>query len=489
LWHIARRLSGQSLAYALASAVGPLTGVLLLPVYTRYLTPEDFGLIALFELLSLVFATVFSLGLTAMIPFYYVDHPAGAARRRGIGTVVVAVTLLNLILAGVVVAAGATPIGILLPSVPFWPYVPILALTALFEPYWVIAGSIYQIQEQASRFSVWSTARLLMAISLKLWFVVVLGEGVYGFLISSLIAAIVTAAAVVPLLAREMQLAMDPVVLRRALIVGGPTVPNNLFSYGFRVLDRVILERFVGHGEIGLYYLALRLADLMRLASDVFVNAWRPVFFKEAAHVDFVTDIVPAVIRLASVLIIGAGLGLSLFSREILAVLATPAYADAARFVPFLAGAMVVKGLYSFPYLAVWYRKKTFWVPLLTAVTMAFSVAANLLLAPGEGALGAAGVQLMSYLVLFAGMWALARREFRLPYPWKTIAAAAMAAAVASGVGVMLPATAAGVAGKVGLLAVYGVVVGASGGIRANELKMLVEAPPPPSSSVVIETP
>jgi O-antigen/teichoic acid export membrane protein len=290
---------------------------------------------------------------------------------------------------------------------------------------------------------------------------------------SSLVAAIVMAVAVAPLLWREMEPAWDAAEVRRAFAVGGPTVPNNLFSYGFRVLDRVILERFVGLGEIGLYYLALRLADLMRLASDVFINAWRPVFFKEAVHHDFVDVTVPAVIRLGAIVMIGAGLAVALFARELLALLSAPAYAGAAKFVPLLAAAMVVKGVYSFPYLAVWYRKKTVWVPMLTAVTMVFSIAANLVLTPRFGAWGAALVQLASYVLLFVMMWRLAQRFLPLGYPWREMGLAALAAVVAAALGspLQLSPSAAGI--KAGLLAGYAAIMFVTGGVKIADLRVL----------------
>lgn len=474
LRQVSRRVAGQSTAYALASAVGPITGVLLLPIYTRFLTPADFGLIALVEILSLVFTTVFSFGMTAMIPFYYVDYQAGSARRRGIGTVILTITMLNLVLMAAVVTMGRAPLALAMPEVPFWPLVPILAATALFDPYWFAAGSIYQIREQAARYSAWSTARLLLSIALKIWFVAVLRQGVYGYFVSSLIASLVTAVAVSPLLLRELEPAWDMGEVRRALALGGPTVPNNLFSYGFRVLDRLILERYVSTGEIGLYYIALRIADMMRLASDVFINAWRPVFFKEAAHRDFQSETTPAVMRLVSIGMIGAGLVVALFGREILFVLSTASFAGAARYVPLMVGAMVVKGIYSFPYLVVWYKKKTAWVPLLTAITMAFSVAANLAFTPRWGAFAAATVQLLSYLVVFSLMWLLARRLMPLRYAWREIGAAALAATVASAVGAPLPLAVSSVAVKVALLAGFGTVVVLSGGAGTRDLSLIL---------------
>jgi O-antigen/teichoic acid export membrane protein len=474
LRNVAARVGRQSVAYTLSSAVGPLTGVFLLPVYTRYLTPGDYGLIALLEVLSLVLTTVFSLGLTAMIPFYYVDLPAGRERRRGVGTVMMAVTALNLMLAALVILFGAAPIALALPSVPFWPYVPILALTALFEPYWIAVGAIYQIQERAFTFSAWSTARIVLAVGLKVLYVVVLAQGVYGFIVSSLLTAVITAVVTAPLLWREMEPSLDRDQLRRAFAVGGPTVPNNLFTYGFRVLDRVILDRFVDQGQIGLYYMALKLGDMVKLGADVFVNAWRPVFFKEAADLRFRSETVPSVIRLASVGIMGGCLAIALFAREIVAVLTTPAYAGAARFVPLVVGAMAVKGIYAFPYLAVWYKKRTAWVPLLTVATMAFSVTANVLLMPRWGALGAAVVLFASYLLLFGLMMVLAQRSFPLRYPWKALISAAAASSVAAAIGTAIPVGPSAIVLKLMLIGAYAAIAVLSGAVRIQELTRLL---------------
>jgi O-antigen/teichoic acid export membrane protein len=470
LRRVAGRVGRQSIAYTLAAAVGPITGILLLPVYTRYLTPSDYGLIALFEVLSLVLSAVFSLGMPAMIPFYYVDVPDAAARRRGVGSVVVAITILNVILALVLSLAGQPLVALLLPTVPFWPYVPILAATAIFDPYWTAIGAILQIQERAFTFSAWSITRLVVAIVMKVIFVVVLLQGVYGFLVSNLITSLVTAAIVAPMLWREMDIALDAAEIRRAFVLGGPTVPNNLFTYGFRVLDRVLMERFVDRGQIGLYFLALKLGDLIKLCADVFLNAWRPVFFKEAGEPWFRAVTAPTVIRLVSVGVIGVCVAIALFSREIITLLAAPAYVGAARFVPLIVGAMALKAIYSFPYLAVWYRKRTGWLPVLTVVTMGFSIAANLILIPRLGAMGAAVVFFASYVLLLVLMTVLAQRSFRMNYSWTPLCAAFFAGTAITLIGAPLEPGLMTFAMKVALLAIYAVVVVITGGIRLRDL-------------------
>lgn len=452
---IARRLGRQSVAYGLASMVGPGTGLLLLPLYTRYLSPADYGLIALLEIVALLLATVFSLGMTAMVPFYFVDEPDPACRRRRVGSLLIGVTAVNIVLTALVVAVGPQLVGLLLPSVPFTPFVPILALTALLEPYWIVTGAILQIQERAGRYSALSSARVVLSMALRVTAVVVFEGGVIGFILANLATAAVTMAAVLPLLRSEATLAFDLRDLTRALRVGGPTVPNNLLSYGFRAIDRVVMDRFVTREQIGIYYLALRLADVLRLAADVFISAWRPVFFKEAGDPRFAAVVVPDVIRLVSVVFVAVFLVVSLFAREAVVWLLAPGFEGAAAFVPVLLAAMAIKGLYAFPYLVIWYRKRTAYVPVLTLIALLVSVGANLLLTPHFGTWGIATALVLSWSVLFGLVLAVALRWYPLVYPWRPIAiAGGTAVAVVAATATLEPGSVA-VAVKLALVGVW----------------------------------
>ncbi|MBI4635730.1 MAG: oligosaccharide flippase family protein [Candidatus Rokubacteria bacterium] len=472
---ILTRLGRQSVAYSLASAVGPGAGLLLLPLYTRYLSPADYGLIALLEIVSFLLAAVFSLGMTAMVPFYYVDEPDVAIRRRCLGTLVGGVTVLNLALASFVAVAARPLVDVLLPTVPFHPFIPILALTALLDPYWIIAGAALQIQERALLYSVLSIGRILLSTALRITWVVVLAAGVLGFVTANLLTAALSALAVAPLLRRELTIAFEPRHLWRALEVGGPTVPNNLLSYGFRTLDRIVMDRFSTREQIGLYYMALRIAEVLRLVTDVFINSWRPIFFKEAGDDRFAAAVAPRVIRLVSLGFIAVFVALSLFAREAVAVLMAPQYTGAAVFVPVLLGAMVLKGLYSFPYLTIWYRKRTIYVPVLTGATLVFSVAANLTLASRWGAYGIAIAFLLSYAVLLLLVLAVARRLYVLHYPWREILTAGGLAAAAVGLGSGLEPGLATGAVKALLLGGFAASVVLAGGVSRRELEALAE--------------
>lgn len=468
---IPRRLARQSGAYAAVAIAGAALGVVLLPVYTRVLSPAEFGLIALLDVIALLLTTGFSLGATAMVPFYYADEADLGRRRRCLGTLLVGVTAINVVLAVLVVTTADVVVGALLPSVPIWPFVPMLAATALLEPYWIVAAAVLQIEERATAHSLLTFLRQVMANALRIVAVVVFGLGVLGFVAAGLATALVWLVPSAVLLRREATWAFMPRELWRALQVGGPTVPNNLLSYGFRAADRVVLERFATRDEIGLYYMALRIADVARLASDVFVSAWRPIFFKEAGRPGFAENVVPVAIRTSAVAFIALFVAGALFAPEIVGLLMAADYAGAALFLPPLLAAMALKGMYSTPYLMIWFRKKTSYLPLLSAVTLVFGLTATFVLVSGWGAWGAAIAYALSWSVLFAVTLVVGRRLYRAPYPWTEVATASVLAAVVVGISTFVEPGLGGTAAKLGLLAGFAGGIVATGCVRVGELR------------------
>jgi len=337
----------------------------------------------------------------------------------------------------------------------------------------VIAGASLQIQEKAGRFAAWSTARVLVSIAVRVVFVIVLVGGAAGFIAANLVTAAVFALAALWLLRTEVAPGFLPAVIREAFRLGGPTVPNNLLSYGFRLLDRIVLERFVSLEQVGLYYLALRLSDVIRLTGDILINAWRPVFFKEADDPTFRTEDVPRIIRIATVVLAVAFVGVSVFAREVVAVFAAPAYRQAYVFVPLLTAAMLLKGFQSFPYLTIWLRKRTNWVPMLSVLTLFTSLLANVILAPRWGAMGVAAALVVAYLVLTIMILMVARGLYAIPYPWRTLLLVGSLSIGAVGIAVPLPAGSVSTLAKLAIVAGYVVALVATGCVDVAELRAL----------------
>ena len=70
------RLMKHSFVYGIGDIVQRSLSIILLPIYTRYLTPTDYGIISLLAILNMIVGTITMCGLTNGISryFYYTDQ-------------------------------------------------------------------------------------------------------------------------------------------------------------------------------------------------------------------------------------------------------------------------------------------------------------------------------------------------------------------------------------------------------------------------------
>ena len=76
-----KRLGKHSVIYGLGGLVSRILAVLLLPLYTRYLSPSDYGKVETLIALTTVIGIVLRMGISSAFFRFYFDSPEPAARR------------------------------------------------------------------------------------------------------------------------------------------------------------------------------------------------------------------------------------------------------------------------------------------------------------------------------------------------------------------------------------------------------------------------
>ena len=172
--------------YGLGDAATSIVGFLLLPVYTRFLTPTDYGVIGLLLTVEVVAKIVFRWGVDASFMRLYFDRDDGGGRQLLASTIfwflviVNGTALLLACLAAPFVARhlfGATDYAGLLQ----------LSLVNIFVVgFYFLPFHVMRIEGRSPRFVAFTTARAVGTIVLRLWLVAGLGLGVLGFVVADL---------------------------------------------------------------------------------------------------------------------------------------------------------------------------------------------------------------------------------------------------------------------------------------------------------------
>jgi O-antigen/teichoic acid export membrane protein len=448
-----RRLATTGAAYTAASILSKVIAVVLLPLYTRYLTPADYGAAEVMFAAVVTASIVVRFGLIeAVLRFYYVD---GEDPRRVVSSSFAALFWLSTV-AVVVLMPFAKPLSEALLDKPAADLARI-SIAGL----WVLTMSeflltMFRLEERARAYFVTTILNVLATIALTVVLVVGVGDGARGLLLASYGAGAATVLILIALQWRSLSLRFDRALLRRLFRFGLPTMPAEVSLYALNFVDRLIIVRSLGLAEAGLYSLAVKFAQAVNVIVRGFQLAWPPLAYSirddDEARGAYATIVTLFVAGCAFVVT-----GMWLFSRWIVRLLAAPEFFASYKAVGLISTAVTLYALYLVLVVILGRTGRTeFNLPATLAALLA-NVVLNLLLVPPLGIVGAGLALVASYVIVLALMYVFTQRLFPVPYEWGRLAKVTLASAALVGLAELLVPTA-GVAGflvRAVLLAAY----------------------------------
>jgi O-antigen/teichoic acid export membrane protein len=439
-----RRLATTGAAYTAASIVSKLIAVALLPLYTRYLTPADYGAAEVMFAAVVSASIVIRLGMIeALLRFYYKEDEDPA---RVVSTSFAALFWFATLAALIALPfAGQISEALLEQSAPDLARISIGGLWVLTMVEYLL--TLFRLEERARAFFVTTILNVLLAIGLTVVLVVGAGEGARGLLIGSYASGAVVVVALIVVHRRRLSLWIDRALLRRLMRFGLPTMPAELSLYALNFVDRIIIVRSAGLAEAGLYSLAVKFAQGVNVLVRGFQLAWPPLAYSirddGEARRAYATVVTLFVAGCAFVVT-----GMWLLSRWIVRALAAPEFFGSYEAIGLIATGVTLYALYMVLVVILGRTGRTEFNFPATAAALAANVALNLILVPPLGIVGAALALVASYLVVLALMYGFTQRLFPVPYEWGRLARVVLVSAGLVALGELLLPT----AGSAGLL-------------------------------------
>ena len=441
------RLANASVIYVVGNVLSRGLAFVLLPLYTRHLSPTDYGIVAVTLTIVSVLSVVLPLGLHGASARFYFATPDTAERRTTNGTIWMASIVSAGALALLLDRFGSPLFEVLFPAVSFDPYVRLGIWAAFLSVIGLVPLSILQAQERPQAYVLLSLFSSVATAATIVVLVVWRNEGAYGYLRGAVLGGLVAAGPIVVLTARTVSRRMRLQVLLAALAYGVPLVPHALAGWALELSDRAILARFVRLEEVGVYALGYQLGAAVGIVGSAFNSAWVPIFFGGLSRDDPAAE--RELARLATYFIAAIFFGYlawALLCQQVIGWALAPGYGEAYRITRLVVIAYALNALYILPVNVLFWKRTTWQIPLITGAAGAVNVALNLILIPRFGVIAAAWNTIAGYLVLVVMAWFLAQRERRFPFEYGRLARIAAVAATLFGAGLaaaQLPKTAA----------------------------------------------
>jgi O-antigen/teichoic acid export membrane protein len=439
-----RRLATTGAAYTASSVLSKLIAVFLLPIYTHYLSPSDYGAAEVMLASVIAASIVVRLGvIEAILRFYYLPNERSpAVVATGFASLFWGATILSLVLLPI---AGPISQALLGHEDAGLARLAILGLWA--QTLYEYALTLLRLDERAKAYFGITIVNVLITIPFTVFLIVVEGERASGILLGTYATG---AAVTVWMLWRErrrLALVPDTPLLRRMFRFGLPTMPAELSLYSLNFIDRIIIARTVGLAEVGLYALAVKFAQAMQVLVRGLQLAWPPLAYSIQDD-DEARRVYSSIFTWFAAVLAFAASGLWLESRWIVRLLAAPDFFPSHQAVGLLATGIGLYGLYLAMVVILGRTGRTEYSFPATIAAVVTNVILNLVLVPSHGIVGAGLALVGSYVVVLVLMYSFTQRLFPVPYEWRRLALVLLSAAGVVAAGELLLPT----SGAIGLL-------------------------------------
>jgi O-antigen/teichoic acid export membrane protein len=422
-----RRLLVGSGTYAVTNFALKAVNLLLITVFTRYLSPGDYGTISLAEIIATTLAVFCGLGLDTAVRrlyFHYADEPE--MQRRYVSSVLRFGAILTIAVVAFAFVVGphlSEQIGSHF-AVAFFPYIALAIGTAAANQIVDYRLGLYQSEQRPLAFSMMVSASFLMTTGSALVFVVLLRGGASGMLTGRLMGAVGSLLVTIVVSRKWWSGGFEWKFVRESLPIALPIVPHLLLALGLVVADRFILEYYRNLDEVGVYSIAYTFGMVMYLVTASISQAWSPLFYDVARGGQEGQRVLGRLFSGLSLLLVAIAIFGSLIAQDVVSHFLDHRYSSAGRLIPWIIAGYLFHALYGILQPSLLQARRVGFLWAVSCVALVANIGLNFLWIPRWGMYGAAYATMAAYAIEAALMYVYAQRVYPLAFAKIRLAAA-----------------------------------------------------------------
>lgn len=411
-----KKLASQTAVYGLSSVIGRFLNYLLVPLYTRYFLPSEYGVVTEMYAYVAFLVIVLTYGFeTAFFRFSKKENDVKVVYSTALISLLISSTLFVLL-----VFLSSDSISNLMGYGIETKYIEWFAIIVALDAISSISFASLREQNKALRFASIRLLNIFVNIGFNLYFIVYKEFGIEYIFISNLISSVVTILLLLPEMLKSVWV-FDKKLWNKMRVYALPLLIAGLAGITNETIDRILLKHLLPNPEIsatelGLYGAFYKLSILMTLFIQTFRFAAEPFFFAQANNKNSKT-VYADVMKYFTIIMAVIFLGVTIFYDIIKGFLGSE-YHDERGFlvVSILLLANLFLGIYY--NLSIWYKltEKTKYGAYLSLFGAIITLILNFILIPKIGFVGSAWATLICYFSMTVASYYIGKKHFPIPY-------------------------------------------------------------------------
>ena len=415
-----KKVTTNAFIYVALGFLAPAVNFFLIPIYSKSLTPSDFGIITLATIVTSVLINISGMGITGAYSRFYYDVLSDDEKLRELfSSSVLAIVFFSGILGILVFLLGQPVLDIVFKNDQFTivTYGLFMILTAFFSNVQSMVLSNYRNGEKVKLYSFWAIFFFVAVVAGIYWGVVIMNKGAVGSiggLMWGVFVASLTFLAYYFVGKGRMYFSFS--LVKRMLSYGTPLVFYLLLTLGFNSVDKIMLERYLSLEALGLYGFAYLVATVIEILINALNSAVNPQIFRLLKEGNPGSQ--PRIREMIS-----GNILVMLFVMTWIMAASGPAvewfidkrYHETIYYMPLLVVAYIPRLLFTYYNIPFFYFHKTQPLPWISAVSLLFGIALNMLLLPLLSIYGVCLAVFLTRVIQCSLAWIISRRMNIVP--------------------------------------------------------------------------
>ena len=408
-------LSKNTLLFTVGNLMTSAIPFLLMPLLTRRLSPEDYGIISMFQILIGFFSPFIGLSIHGAFErkYYHKSKSYLSSYLTNGLYVLFASTVLFLL----ILPFMSNIIGSLTNFPQKWLWVVMIVGAGRYLN--LVLLSIWQLQIKVFKYISFQLFQSSIIVSLVLIFVVGLGMNWEGRIIAELLS--ITCTIIIGLIIlREngwLKSGVKRVHIASVLSFGIPVIPHAIGGWITSATDRILLSNMMGIDQVGIYSVALQFAFIITTIQLSFNTAFVPWLFGQLAKND--KTINRKIVKITYGIIAVSTIAISIFIiiiPHILSIIVGEKFVGANVFIFWLGIGQGIRIIYFLTCNYIFYSGKTKYLAYATSFSSLIHVITTYYLININGAVGAAQAAVVSSSISAALVWYFAAKAHKMPW-------------------------------------------------------------------------
>jgi len=384
------RMIKHSTIYAIGTLSRQLVGFLMLPVYTRYMTPADYGVIGLLAFTLSLMEPLFGARLAEAIPKFYYEQKDDRGRAAVISSAFAITGGMTALVACLIFLFKQPASELLFGNSTYALAVGLFGLQIFTQALEYYGLTYIRMQQKPYIYVVVSLAKLAMQLGLNIWFVVILKMGVMGVVVGGCISSVLFAVGLVIYTLWQSGIVFDAALGKRMVLFNVPLWFSGMAALYIFSANRYYMRIFSSLDQIGFYELAARFSGVLTLLVwTSFSQYWEMERFR-LYQAGAPNPAYSKVFRFISTLLIIFALGISVFADPVITIMSAAEFHAASSLVPVLTLAMLFSCLSNFSSFSLLVTEKTKIINQNSYLAVIIISVCNFVLIPKLGGIGAA---------------------------------------------------------------------------------------------------